>query len=63
MLAGGQLIGFVPRELAEELAPQLDAGRPWSAISLREARDSPRDPRTGLTMLLAPAASVSLIST
>ncbi len=63
MLAGGQVIGFVPRELAEELAPQLDAGRPWSAISLREARDSPRDPRTGLTMLLAPADSVSLIST
>jgi hypothetical protein len=62
VLAGGELIGFVPRELAEELAPQLDAGRPWSAISLREARASPRDPRTGLTMLLAPARSVSFVT-
>jgi hypothetical protein len=62
VLAGGELIGFVPRELAEELAPQLDAGRPRSAISLREARSSPRDPRTGLTMLLAPDDSVSFVT-
>jgi HIRAN domain len=62
VLAGGERIGFVPRELAEELAPELDAGRPWAAISLREARDSPRDPRTGLTMLLAPANSVSFVT-
>jgi hypothetical protein len=58
--AGGEQIGWVPRELAAELAPELDAGRPWSAIALREQRLSPRDPRTGLTMLLAPAAAVSL---
>jgi hypothetical protein len=62
VLAGGELIGFVPRELAEELAPEIDAARPWSAISLREARDSPRDPRTGLTMLLAPDVSVSFVT-
>ena len=62
VLAGGDLIGFVPRELAQELAPQLDAGCPWAAISLREARDSPRDPRTGLTMLLAPVDSVSFVT-
>ena len=62
VLAGGELIGFVPRELAEELAPELDAGRPWSAVSLREARPSPRDPRTGVTMLLAPDASVSFVT-
>ena len=53
---GGQHLGFVPRELAEEIAPALDAGEPWSAIALREQRDSPRDPRTGVTMLLAPEA-------
>jgi HIRAN domain len=57
--AGDQL-GWVPRELAEELAPQLDAGRPWSAVVLREHRRSPRDPRHGLTMLLAPAEGIEL---
>ncbi len=58
--AGGQQVGWVPRELAAELAPELDAGRPWSAIVLREQRASPRDPRTGVTMLLAAAPSVEL---
>jgi hypothetical protein len=58
--ADGEQLGFVPRELAAELAPQLDAGRPWSAIALREQRDSPRDPRTGVTMLLAPGAELTL---
>jgi hypothetical protein len=62
VLAGGELIGFVPRELAAELAGELDGGRTWSAVALREQRASPRDPRTGLTMLLAPAASVSLVT-
>jgi hypothetical protein len=62
VLAGGELVGFVPRELAAELAGELDAGRPWSAAVLREQRASPRDPRTGLTMLLAPAASVSFVT-
>jgi len=38
----------------------VDAGRPWSAVVLREQRASPRDPRTGVTMLLAPAASIEL---
>jgi hypothetical protein len=62
VLAGGALIGFVPRELAAELAPQLDAGRPWSAAVLREQRPSPRDPRSGLTMLLAPDTAVSFVT-
>ena len=62
VLAGGELIGFVPREPAAELAPQLDAGRAWSAVVLREQRASPRDPRSGLTMLLAPDASVSFVT-
>jgi len=57
---GAGQAGWVPRETAAELAPQVDAGRPWSAVVLRERRDSPRDPRTGLTMLLAPAADVEL---
>ena len=53
-------VGCVPRELAAELAPELDAGRPWSAVVLREQRASPREPRSGVTMLLAPAASIEL---
>jgi HIRAN domain len=57
---GGEQVGWVPRELAEEIAPSLDAGREWSAIVLREARVSPRDPRTGLTMLLASASAIEL---
>jgi HIRAN domain len=53
-LPDGRQLGWVPRELATELAPELDAGRPWTAVVLREQRRSPRDPRTGVTMLLAP---------
>jgi hypothetical protein len=49
-----------PRELAAELAPELDEGRAWSALVLRELRRSPREPRHGLTMLLAPDAEVEL---
>jgi hypothetical protein len=59
---GGAQVGWVPRELAAELAPELDAGRPWAAVVLREQRRSPRDPRHGLTMLLAPAEAVELRS-
>jgi len=62
VLAGGEQVGWVPREIAAELAPSLDAGDPWTAVALREQRDSPRDPRTGLTMLLAPAAAVELVT-
>ena len=57
---GGAQVGWVPRELAAQIAPELDAGTPWSALSLRESRASPRDPRTGLTMLLARAAAIEL---
>jgi hypothetical protein len=53
-------VGWVPRELAAELAPELDAGRPWSAVVLREQRRSPRDPRMGLTMLLGPTSEIQL---
>jgi hypothetical protein len=58
--AAGEPLGFVPRELAAELAPRIDAGERWSAVALRESRPSPRDPRTGLTMLLAAAPAVTL---
>jgi HIRAN domain len=61
--AGGEQVGWVPRELAAELAPELDAGRPWAAMVLRERRPSPRDPRSGLTMLLAPAPAIELRET
>jgi HIRAN domain len=57
---GGEQLGWVPRELAAELAGDVDAGRPWSAVALRERRLSPRDPRSGLTMLLASASAIEL---
>jgi hypothetical protein len=62
VLAGGEQVGWVPRELAVEIAPALDAGEPWSAVVLREHRPSPRDQRSGLTMLLAPDADVSFVT-
>jgi HIRAN domain-containing protein len=58
--AGDEQVGWVPRELAAELAAEIDAGRPWSAVVLREQRRSPRDPRTGLTMLLGAADVIEL---
>jgi hypothetical protein len=60
VLARGEQVGWVPRELAAELAPDIDAGTPWSAVALREQRRSPRDQRTGLTMLLAAAPEIEL---
>jgi hypothetical protein len=57
---GGEQVGWVPREIAAELAPEIDAGTRWSAIVLREQRPTPRDPRTGITMLLAAAPSIEL---
>ncbi len=57
---GGEQVGFVPREVATELAADIDAGTPWSAVVLRDQRASPRDPRTGITMLLARAPSIEL---
>ena len=60
--AGGEHVGFVPREVAADLAAELDVGRPWSAVVLRDQRDSPRDPRTGVTMLLAPSRRSSCAS-
>ncbi|HEX6457809.1 MAG TPA: HIRAN domain-containing protein [Thermoleophilaceae bacterium] len=57
---GGPQLGWVPREIAAELAPELDAGKPWCAVVLREQRRSPRDPRSGLTMLLAPDVELHL---
>jgi hypothetical protein len=57
---GSAQVGWVPRELAVEIAGDLDAGGTWSALSLREQRASPRDPRSGLTMLLAHAPAIEL---
>jgi hypothetical protein len=56
----GPQVGFVPREVAAWLAGELDGGEPWSAVVLRERRASPRDPRSGLTMLLARAEAIAL---
>ena len=60
LLPGGEQLGFVPRELAEEVARSIDRGDAWSVVILREQRASPRDPRTGVTMLLAPAEAIEL---
>jgi hypothetical protein len=60
LASDGEPVGWVPREIASELAGELDAGGTWSALSLRETRASPRDPRTGLTMLLARAPAIEL---
>ena len=67
---GGQvwIAGYTPVDAegrylardAPELAGDLDAGRPWSAVVLRELRPSPRDPRKGITMLLAPDLEIDL---
>ena len=57
---GGPQLGWVPREVAVDVAADLDAGRPWAAVAMRERRPSPRDPRSGLTMLLAPAHAIEL---
>ena len=54
LLPSGEPVGYVPREVA----PRID--ETWSAVVLREFRDSPRDPRTGLTMLLAHAERLAL---
>jgi hypothetical protein len=54
LLSCGEPLGYVPRDLA----PAIDAS--WSAIVLRERRASPRDPRSGVTMLLARAQSIEL---
>jgi hypothetical protein len=56
----GAQVGWVPREVAARIAPELDAGEPWAAVVLRERRASPRDPRSGLTMLLAAADAIEL---
>ena len=58
--AQGEVLGFVPRELAAEIAPSLDRGEPWTALVLREQRATPRDPRTGLTMLLGSVRELHL---
>jgi hypothetical protein len=60
LAADGTQVGWVPREIAAPPAAALDAGAAWSAVVLRERRPSPRDPRSGLTMLLAPAAQIVL---
>jgi HIRAN domain-containing protein len=57
---GGAQLGWVPREVAAEIAPEIDAGRAYAAVVLREQRRSPRDARHGLTMLLAPATAIEL---
>lgn len=58
--ADGAQVGWVPREIALDVAAGLDAGRPWSALVLREQRASPRDPRTGITILLAAEPQLQL---
>ena len=58
--APAEQMGWVPRSVAAELAPDIDAGERWTAVVLREQRASPRDPRSGLTMLLARGGDIEL---
>ena len=60
LASGGAQIGWVARGLAQRLAAELDGGARWSAVVLRERRASPRHPRSGLTMLLARAETITL---
>ena len=60
LTASGAQAGYVPREVAASLAGELDGGGVWSAVVLRERRRSPRDPRSGITVLLARAAAIAL---
>ncbi len=57
---GAEQLGWVARVVAAEIAGELDAAIAWSAVALRESRPSPRDPRAGLTMLLARAPAIAL---
>ncbi|MDA0167562.1 HIRAN domain-containing protein [Solirubrobacter taibaiensis] len=45
-LSDGTSLGYVPREYTVDVLG-------WNAVVLREQRRSPRDPRTGVTMLLS----------
>jgi hypothetical protein len=60
LAGGGGQAGWVPREVAPQVAADLDAGRPWAAVVLREQRPGAREARSGLTMLLAPAETIEL---
>ena len=53
LLETGEPVGYVPREIAPGVVG-------WTGVVLRERRATPRDPRTGLTMLLARADSITL---
>jgi hypothetical protein len=46
LTARGESVGYVPREL------NTSVDETWFGVVLRERRDSPRDPRNGLWMLL-----------
>jgi len=60
LTAAGVRAGWVPRDVAAEVVASLDAGERWAAVVLRERRASPRAPRAGVTMLLAPAEAIVL---
>ena len=60
VLAGGAQVSFVPRELAAELAAELDAGPPVVGGGAARAARLAARPRSGVTMLLAPAEAIEL---
>ncbi len=61
--AAGERLGFVAREPAAGMAPRIDGGEAFAAVALREQRASPRDPRTGLTILVGPGPTLELVLT
>lgn len=60
--ARGELqVGFVPAELAADIAGRIAAGELLGGVILREYRtDPPDDRRVGLVMLIAPMGKVTL---
>ncbi len=58
---GEQQLGYVPAEIAPEIAERIAGGEPLGAAIVREHRSEPEGGRRlGLVMLIAPAGRVTL---
>lgn len=56
--SGIMTAGFVPREIAAQVAPQMRVDGPWQAMCLWEWRTATRG-RIGLQVLIAPSLALS----
>lgn len=48
----GRHLGWLPRDFAAFIAPQIDAGAPWSAVAVFVAVDQEKPQRPGLELEL-----------